>query len=146
MSSLAAKASSSEDELDDEQEYEGDLQPLLDELAALREALGEDYQEVAGHGTGNGMLNTLDNDDDNEILPLPTPSNKFDALKIALECNQQLQARLQRFIKSIERGQDSVEIIREKVRQIARQRQANAPHEKHEKGFRRWSGRVSGVS
>lgn len=130
-----------EDDSDFDEDYEGDLQPLLDELAALREALGESYKEVVGQRESG--TTPLDNED--EILALPAPLNKLEALKIALESNQQLQTRLQRLIKSIEKGQDNVQIIREKVKQLAQQRQANA-HHPNDKGPIRWTGRVSGVS
>ncbi|KAL4527417.1 hypothetical protein Ndes2526B_g08892 [Nannochloris sp. 'desiccata'] len=127
---------------DIDDDYEGDLGPLLADLAALRTALGDSYQAY-------GEIHPDDDEDDNwqqvagttapidaaprRVLPRKEPApliERLAAVTAALEANQSLQQRLQRLISSVNRAQDQAVGIRDRVRASQRRRQlaASAPH------------------
>jgi transposase-like protein len=128
---------------DIDDDYEGDLGPLLADLAALRTALGDSYQAY-------GEINLDDEDINNwqqqvtraiaptdaaprRVLPRKEPApliERLAAVTAALEANQSLQQRLQRLISSVNRAQDQAIGIRDRVRASQRRRQvaASAPH------------------
>jgi hypothetical protein len=131
---------------DIDEDYEGDLGPLLADLDALRSALGDSYQAYAE------AINP-DNDDDDDNLqqqqqeqaeegttarPTTAPRRskpaplieRLAAVSSALEANISLQERLGRLVTSVTRAQDQAIGIRDRVRASQRRRQhaASAPH------------------
>jgi len=127
---------------DIDDDYEGDLGPLLADLAALRTALGDSYQ---AYGEINPDVEDIDWQQQiarttapidaapRRVVPRKEPApliERLAAVTAALEANQSLQQRLQRLISSVNRAQDQALGIRDRVRASQRRRQvaASAPH------------------
>ena len=127
-------------DLDDD--YLDDLQPLRDELAALRSALGDEYQ---GLERITAFDDNEDEDDDEDrgrggpsipaalqdastaavqdLLPIP---NRFAAVSAALEANRTLQQRLRRLLQSISRALQQANAVRLRAQTAQRNRQTEA--------------------
>lgn len=102
---------------EDNANFEGDLQPLLDDLAALREALGNSFKEPSTDEFGDwdeglaGPHHPLDETPGVEV----SLEERIRLVTEALEANQALQARLKRLIASVERAQDKAVGIKDSV-------------------------------
>ena len=126
-------------------EYEGDLQPLLEELAALREALGESYVDLGTAVTRGSLFPpsapstaapappTTAPTTTSLSLPSSSPhpprkpaprSVRLKAVTEALESNRALKDRLQRLLTSIARAQDQANDLNAKVKDIIQKRES----------------------
>jgi transposase-like protein len=129
---------------DIDEDYDGDLGPLLADLAALRSALGDSYQAYEEINPDNGWqqqqqqaatqaAGATDGNDASKKAPRGKPApliERLAAVSAALEANQSLQQRLHRLITSVNRAQDQAVGIRDRVRTAQRRKQvaASAPH------------------
>jgi hypothetical protein len=134
---------------DIDEDYEGDLGPLLADLAALRSALGDSYRaygeinpdddhddvnwQQQQAATAAATAAPTDTDTVKKALPRKEPAplkERLAAVNDALAANQSLQQRLQRLITSVNRAQDQAVTLRNNVRAAQRRRQvaASAPH------------------
>lgn len=142
-------------------EYEGDLKALRDQLKVLRDLLGDSYVEYIGEEKKRNhsftSLSSLQNTTSypsplfqNNPPPwrtsAPTPSQQIDLYIEALKENRALQERLRRLLQSIETAQNSCQEIRDKIHAVATKKRSvvQAPLPRHLRRIKhqqRFSGR-----